>query len=600
MDIDTIDSTKENVEVRKTGEALMPDRLEGRNGQALGYDIYPSHALGNGKISSGYDTLASFLADSKIVMLDGYAGVFWDSIKEDLEREFQKAGKTVKWFDTSDYLKPASDIEAMVAPFLGTPGSVWGTKASLEIDDFFMVELLQGISQDETADINIVIGTGASLCGWDGTLLYFDLPKNELQYRMRSGSINNLGAAHVQDPVSMYKRFYFVDWVVLNEHKKALLNKITVLADTQWGNKINWSKTADLYEGLSKMSQSVFRARPWFSPGAWGGQYMKDRIAGLNKNEVNYAWSFELIVPENGLVFESDGWLLEISFDFLMFSQYKAVLGKHAERFKTDFPIRFDFLDTFDGGNLSIQCHPSLDYIQKEFGETITQDETYYMLEAKEDALVYLGFQEDIDRVEFRKELDESNLDGKKVDIDKYVKSLPARQHDFFLIPNGTVHSAGSGSLVLEISATPYIFTFKMYDWQRMDLDGKPRPINIEHAFNNLNFERRGDRVEKELVSKPYIMDKGSDWSVYHLPTHPEHFYDVHRMEFNTSINVENNDACHILMLVEGSSVSVETGDGTLATFQYAETFVVPAAAGNYKLVNEGQGTARVVKAFIK
>jgi mannose-6-phosphate isomerase class I len=211
-----------------------------------------------------------------------------------------------------------------------------------------------------------------------------------------------------------------------------------------------------------------------------------------------------------------------------------------------------------------------------------------------------MGFKEDIEPLQFRRDLDESNTEGKELDIDQYVKSLPAKQHDLFLIPNGTVHSAGAGCLVLEVSATPYIFTFKMYDWQRMDLEGNPRPINIDHAFNNLNFERRGARVEQELLSHPYILCSGGDWSVYHLPTHAEHFYDIHRMEFSTEISVENNDVCHILMLVEGSSVSIETGDGTLAIFQYAETFVVPAAAGTYKLVNRGAGVAKVVKAFVK
>jgi mannose-6-phosphate isomerase class I len=78
-----------------------------------------------------------------------------------------------------------------------------------------------------------------------------------------------------------------------------------------------------------------------------------------------------------------------------------------------------------------------------------------------------------------------------------------------------------------------------------------------------------------------------------------EHFYDVHRLEFDQTVQVDTTDSCNVLMLVEGESVLVEVG-GETHRFRYAETFVIPAAVGSYALTNEGVGRAKVVKAFIK
>lgn len=154
--------------------------------------------------------------------------------------------------------------------------------------------------------------------------------------------------------------------------------------------------------------------------------------------------------------------------------------------------------------------------------------------------------------------------------------------------------------MVLEISATPYIFTFKMYDWLALDLNGQPRPINIEHAFNNLKFERKGEVVPKELISKQKVIDEGPDWQLVHLPTHQQHFYDVHRIEFDTEVEIDTLESCHVLMLVEGTSVDASVKGVDAGHFHYAETFIVPAAAQKYKLINTGKGRAKVIKAFLK
>ena len=588
----------QNLTKRKTKQFLVPvDKPAVKPGM---YDIYPAHRLPEGLIFTGFESLAREMAKHPVVVIDGYQGVFFEEIRELLQNCFHDLGLSVNWISVSSALKPEHEIDQMIGPFLGGDDPLFGTRTNLKLSDFFIQEKLNAIKLDASLDLNIVYGPGASLVPLTGFVVYFDLPKNELQFRARAGSATNLGAAKAGVARQMYKRYYFVDWVVLNRHKQEILKRIDVFADGQRPGELSWAFGNDIRKGLHEMSRSAFRVRPWFEPGVWGGNWCLQQIEGLNPDVPNYAWSFELIVPENGLLFESSRKMLEVSFDSLMFHEAEAVMGDAFERFGHEFPIRFDFLDTYDGGNLSVQCHPLPEYTKKHFNENFTQEETYYILDAKDDAVVYLGFQENIDPAEFEGALRESFAEMKELEIVKYVKKLPAKKHDFFLIPPGTIHASGRNSLVLEISSTPYIFTFKMYDWVRPDLEGKPRPLNIDRAMQNLCFERKGSYVDERLVSKPTLISSGNGWELFHLPTHEKHFYDVHRIHLRSEIELQTNNKFHVMSLVQGSYIIFESGRGDKIRFNYAETFVVPAATGLFRIFNPDGQEAILVKAFIK
>ncbi len=583
---------------RKSSQFPMPATKPFAEGK--GYDIYPAHQLADNQLRAGFSELASRLAECGQVIIDGYCGVFFEDFRTKLDAELVKAGIHAAWLSVDKALKTPVEIETLVKPFLGGNDPVFGKRATLELADLFEQDKLDELRPSAANKHSILYGCGASLAGWEGTLVYLDLPKNEIQFRSRAGSITNLGAGAAADPKIMYKRFYFVDWVILNKQKQQLLPAIDIYVDTQHPAAPVWIEGKLFREVLYAMANNVFRVKPWFEPGAWGGNWIKEHISGLNPDVPNYAWSFELIVPENGLLLESSGMLFEFSFDCLMYSAAEAVLGDCYKRFGVEFPIRFDFLDTFGGGNLSIQCHPRAGYIKSYFGENFTQEETYYILDAKEDAEVYLGFREGIDPAVFRETLEESFRNTEPVDIEKFVLKHPSAKHDLFLVPAGTIHGSGINNLVLEISSTPYIFTFKMYDWLRPDLDGKPRPLNISRGMENLYFDRQGDYVKEKLLSKPVLLREGPDWQQYHLPTHETHLYDVNRYHFTGEIEIHTHNKCHVLSLVEGSSIVVETRNGMKQRFNYAETFVIPAACGSYRVTNQSASEAMLVLAFVK
>lgn len=576
------------------------------------FELFPAFTPSQGAINAGYKHLAAQISTAipqglRVLVIDGFHGVDWQYFQKSVSDALKDQSISPEWIDLADCLADASAIEERITPFLGGGDPLWGTHFPLGMDVFFDAKKLADVRiraamarGDAAGALTIIYGCGAGLLElWD-QLWYLDIPKDTLQFRARRQEITNLGESQPVPFGQFYKRTYFVEWPALARQKRQLLPQLDCYIDLQDAISPAAMPGDDFRATLSELATSPFRPRPWFYPGPWGGKYMQGHM-GLDPEQPNFAWSFEMIVPENGVILEKDGQRLEFSFDCLMFQENRRVMGTAAARqFKYEFPIRLDYLDTIDGGNLSTQCHPRPNFMRKHFGETYTQDETYYISNAKDGARVYLGLTDDCDPDEFREALETSHREGKEVDIDKYVHSEPAQPHDLFLIPNGTVHCSGTGNLVLEISATPYIFTFKIYDYLRRDLEGNFRPMNIERAWENIYFERRKDWVRENLLAKPQPLRKGDDWEEVVLYDKPFSFYNIHRADFTSSFSFDTDDRGFAINLVEGEMVKITTESGVTSELAYLESMLIPAACGKVTITNKGERPCKMVLVYTR
>jgi len=331
-------------------------------------------------------------------------------------------------------------------------------------------------------------------------------------------------------------------------------------------------------------------------------------VCDLPREAENYAWCFDCVPEENSLLLGFGDVRVEIPSINLVFSHPHELLGEavHA-RFGTEFPIRFDFLDTMNGGNLSFQVHPLTEYIQEKFGMAYTQDESYYLLDAGEDACVYLGLKEDIDRPQMIEDLHRAQeQEGEFLfDADKYVNRWPAKKHDHFLIPAGTPHCSGKNSMVLEISATPYIFTFKMWDWGRLGLDGTPRPIHLEHGLCNVQWDRTTGWVEGNLLNRICDVESANGWVEERTGLHEREFIETRRHWFSGPVLHSTNGGVNVLNLCEGREAVVESPTGKFPPLvvHYAETFIIPACVGEYIIRPQGESEGKrcaTIKAFVR
>ena len=570
------------------------------------YDRFPSTKI-SGTVIQGWENICSLLEEHlkayPALAVDFYTGVYEEEVINELHRL-----SPALFIDTRDLMKPESEIKAMTARFM-TDDVLFGYVTNITLNDYFDQDKLKKAREEVIATKGkvVVVGSGAAMVvPAEAVLVYADMTRWEIQQRFRRHEVKALGIDNRKDAVSLqYKRGYFNDWRVCDKYKESLFDKVDFWLDTHIATEPKMIDQTTFFKGIEETVHSPFRVVPFFDPAPWGGQWMKE-VCDLDPEKENYGWCFDCVPEENSLYFEVNGVRFELPSVDLVLLKTRELLGEPVEaRFGKDFPIRFDFLDTVGGGNLSVQVHPTTQFIRENFGMYYTQDESYYLLDAKEGATVYLGLKTGIDKNEMIEDLRKAQKGEIVFNTEKYVNKLPAKKHDHYLIPGGTVHCSGSEALVLEISSTPNLFTFKLWDWQRLGLDGKPRPINVERGKEVIGWKRDTEYVKQHLANHLTKISEGDGWREERTGLHPNEFIETRRHWFTKPVTHHTNNSVNVLNLIEGEEAIIESPNGAFKPFvvHYAETFIIPANVNEYIISPYGKSAGKecaTIKAYVR
>ncbi|MDF2514424.1 MAG: uncharacterized protein K0S04_4290, partial [Herbinix sp.] len=436
-----------------------------------------------------------------VVTVECYPGVKRDEVLA----AFMKGLNPALVVDADNCSYDGDTITKMIRREL-TEDRVFGVMSCRVMDEFFDETLIAQAQQSiENMEQGIVLiyGTGATLIGQGDILVYADMARWEIQLRYRRKELANWKMDNYEEEqLKKYKRAFFIEWRIADRLKKKLYPKMDYLLDTNVYDEPKMITKEAFDAGLKVTTKRPFRVVPYFDPGVWGGQWMKEKC-GLDN----------------------------------------------------------------DGQNLSMQVHPLTEYIQEKFGMHYTQDESYYILEADPDAVVYLGVKKGIDPKEMIQDLYASQRGEKAFPDEKYINQFPAKKHDHFLIPAGTIHCSGKNSMVLEISATPYIFTFKLWDWDRVGLDGRPRPVHIAHGENVIQWDRDTDWVRANLVDQVEVITQEDGCREERTGLHEREFIETRRHWFDKKVLHNTNGGVNVLNLVEGREAIVESPTGQFEPF---------------------------------
>ena len=299
------------------------------------------------------DAIHSHLERGKCLLaVETYPGVDDKELTEALSALSPSA-----FVDMRDGLCSKEEYRKRIYPFM-TDDRVFGYMYDGTLADFQDVGRMEALRQQvaDATGLIIVYGVGAAALTQPDVIVYADMARWEIQQRFRKGMPNYHTDNENEDNLKKFKQGYFLEWRVADKIKRGLYDSIDFYLDTNRAQDPRMLTGAAFRAGLQQAVSGPFRTVPYFDPGVWGGQWMK-KVCGLDPNQKNFAWSFDGVPEENSIYLEVNGIVVESPAINVVFYCPQALLGTQVyERFGAEYPIRFDFLDTMEGQNLSLGC----------------------------------------------------------------------------------------------------------------------------------------------------------------------------------------------------------------------------------------------------
>jgi mannose-6-phosphate isomerase len=255
---------------------------------------------------------------------------------------------------------------------------------------------------------------------------------------------------------------------------------------------------------IGDMQVYPLKFQPIYKERIWGGTLLREVFGRETPKGKRIGESWELAdLPEDKSII-ANGELAGQTLESAIRSYPEEITGKTpARRGALPFPLLIKFLDC--GETLSVQVHPD-EATCKRMGKGEFKAECWYIVQAEPGAVIYKGLKEGVTKETFSKAIKEGR-------VARMLNKVEVKAGECHYLPAGTAHALGAGLLIAEIQ-TPSDTTYRVFDWNRLDEKGKPRPIHIEEALESIHFDSSGDNFSVTTVGrlvdcKFFKVDKG-------------------------------------------------------------------------------------------